>query len=118
MYDATGKVWAKGFLALTNSSPSFSGDLERLEELKEPQACLYVANHASWLDIPVICTVLSPVFKFIAKGELLKVPCIGKQLKGVSISCVCIDSYIIQYCAYCIFICFYCKMTGLIFFPK
>lgn len=43
---------------------------------------MYVANHASWLDIPVICTVLNPVFKFIAKGELVKVPCIGHQLTG------------------------------------
>ena len=34
-------------------------------------------------DIPVLCTVLDPVFKFIAKGELSKVPCIGTQLSGV-----------------------------------
>ena len=46
-------------------------------------ACLYVANHASWLDIPILCTVLDPVFKFIAKGELRPVPGIGQQLRGV-----------------------------------
>lgn len=34
------------------------------------------------VDIPVLCTVLNPVFKFIAKGELAKVPCIGTQLSG------------------------------------
>ena len=34
------------------------------------------------VDIPVLCTVLDPVFKFIAKGELAKVPCIGTQLSG------------------------------------
>lgn len=94
VYDATGKVWAKSFLTIANSFPSFSGDTERLKDSKEPQACLYVANHASWLDIPVLCTVLSPVFKFIAKGELLKVPCIGKQLIGVSIPCVVVLSYV------------------------
>jgi hypothetical protein len=85
VYDETGKVWAKLYLTLTNSYPSISGDLEHLKKARrEQKGCLYVANHASWLDIPVLCTVMSPVFKFIAKGELLSVPCIGKQLSGVS----------------------------------
>jgi len=81
-YDATGKVWAKAWLTLTNSFPTFSGDVSRIKESRGP--CLFVANHASWLDIPVLCTVLDPVFKFIAKGELRNVPCIGQQLAGVS----------------------------------
>ena len=88
IYDGTGKVWARVWLALTMSTPTLSGDVGRLREGQG--ACLYVANHASWLDIPVLCTVLDPVFKFIAKGELGKVPCIGQQLTGVSsVSLVC-----------------------------
>ena len=82
IYDGTGKVWSRVWLALTISTPTLSGDVGRLREGQG--ACLYVANHASWLDIPVLCTVLDPVFKFIAKGELGKVPCIGQQLTGVS----------------------------------
>lgn len=81
-YDKTGKIWSKAYLTITNSFPTISGEVDRLNESNEPHGCLYVANHASWLDIPVLCTVLSPLFKFIAKGELLKVPCIGKQLVG------------------------------------
>ena len=81
LYDKSGKIWAKTWLTLTNSFPTASGDLSRLQEGQG--ACLYVANHASWLDIPVLCTVLDPVFKFIAKGELRTVPCIGQQLVGV-----------------------------------
>mmetsp|Transcript_15146 Transcript_15146/g.30573 ORF Transcript_15146/g.30573 Transcript_15146/m.30573 type:complete len:451 (-) Transcript_15146:2726-4078(-) len=80
IYDSTGKVWSRIWLALTLSTPTLSGDVDRLREGRGP--CLYVANHASWLDIPVLCTVLDPVFKFIAKGELGKVPCIGQQLNG------------------------------------
>lgn len=80
LYDKTGKIWSKTWLTLTDSYPTFSGDVDRLKRSQGP--CLYVANHASWLDIPVICTVLDPVFKFIAKGELRKVPCIGQQLEG------------------------------------
>jgi 1-acyl-sn-glycerol-3-phosphate acyltransferase len=79
-YDSIGKIWAKTWLTMTNSYPTTSGDVERLKEGHGP--CLYVANHASWLDIPVLCTVMDPVFKFIAKGELRKVPCIGQQLDG------------------------------------
>lgn len=85
-YDNTGKIWAKAWLTATNSYPTISGNLERLQAGNDAGACLFVANHASWLDIPVLCTVLDPVFKFIAKGELSKVPCIGQQLAGVRTS--------------------------------
>jgi 1-acyl-sn-glycerol-3-phosphate acyltransferase len=83
-YDMTGKIWSKAWLTMTDSYPTVSGNLDRLKAGNEAGACLFVANHASWLDIPVLCTVLDPVFKFIAKGELRKVPCIGDQLEGVS----------------------------------
>ena len=83
-YDNTGKIWSKAWLTATNSYPTISGNMERLKAGNDAGACLFVANHASWLDIPVLCTVLDPVFKFIAKGELTKVPCIGQQLEGVS----------------------------------
>jgi hypothetical protein len=81
-YDATGKVWSKLWLIVANSYPEVSGDVDRLKTTRGP--CLYVANHASWLDIPILCTVLDPVFKFISKAELVPVPCIGQQLTGVS----------------------------------
>jgi hypothetical protein len=82
IYDKTGKIWAKTWLTMIGSYPTFSGDIDRLKGQKGP--CLFVANHASWLDIPILCTVLDPTFKFIAKGSLRKVPCIGQQLAGVS----------------------------------
>lgn len=80
IFDGAGKLWAKVWLTMAGCYPSITGDLQNIEQ--KETACLYVANHASWLDIPVLCTVLSPVFKFIAKGELAKVPCVGQQLKG------------------------------------
>ncbi|KAG7362761.1 1-acyl-sn-glycerol-3-phosphate acyltransferase [Nitzschia inconspicua] len=82
LFDMTGKIWAKSWLTMTNSYPTVSGNLERVQKDNNLGPCLYVANHALWLDIPVLCTVLDPVFKFIAKGELSKVPCIGTQLSG------------------------------------
>lgn len=82
IYDGTGKVWSKVWLTMTDSYPVLSGEIDQIKEGNGP--CLYVANHASWMDIPVICTVLDPVFKFISKAELKSVPCIGQQLSGVS----------------------------------
>ncbi|CAB9502943.1 sn-glycerol-3-phosphate acyltransferase 1, chloroplastic [Seminavis robusta] len=81
-FDGLGKVWAKSFLTLTGSYPSFSGEVELLEKGPHNQPCLFVANHASWLDIPILCTCLDQVFKFVAKGELGNIPCIGHQLSG------------------------------------
>lgn len=85
MFDSTGKIWSKTFLTLIDSYPTVSGNTKWLNEGNDALgACLFVSNHASWLDIPVLCTVLDPVFKFISKAELSKVPCIGTQLLGVS----------------------------------
>ncbi|GFH46995.1 1-acyl-sn-glycerol-3-phosphate acyltransferase [Chaetoceros tenuissimus] len=85
-YDNTGKVWSRLWLTVTDSYPTISGDVDRIRIPKNEEdslgACLFVANHSSWLDIPILCTVLDPVFKFIAKGELKSIPCIGQQLVG------------------------------------
>jgi 1-acyl-sn-glycerol-3-phosphate acyltransferase len=94
IFDTTGKLWAKIWLSLTMSYPTMSGNTipSLLQSSSSSSissfntnttACLYVANHASRLDIPILCTVLDPVFKFIAKGELRNVPGIGQQLLGV-----------------------------------
>lgn len=93
VFDYTGKIWSRIWLTMCMSRPTVSGDTDAVREGQGP--CLYVANHASWLDIPIICTLLDPVFKFIAKAELAKVPCIGQQLKGVRIYRV-IRAYCLQ----------------------
>jgi 1-acyl-sn-glycerol-3-phosphate acyltransferase len=86
-FDYSGKIWCRTFLRLVDSYPEIAGDVSRLKDKKEGGyggACLFVANHASFLDIAVLCTVLDPVFKFIAKDSLVKFPGVGKQLVGVS----------------------------------
>lgn len=80
VYDYAGKIWSRVWLSMAGSYPIISGDLDQISEGRG--ACLYIANHASWLDIPIVCTVLDPVFKFIAKGDLKALPCIGDQLVG------------------------------------
>ena len=90
-FDLTGKIWCRTYLRLTNSYPEICGDVSRLKDKEDGGyggACLFVANHASFLDIAVVCTVLDGVFKFIAKDSLKKFPGVGKQLVGVSITCL------------------------------
>jgi hypothetical protein len=87
-FDYAGKIWCRTYLSLTNSYPLLEGCVDRLKvgpngKMSEG-ACLFVANHASFLDIAVLCTVLDPVFKFIAKDSLKKFPGVGTQLVGVS----------------------------------
>lgn len=80
-FDKLGKIWSKVWLRLIGSYPTQSGNVDLLKG-KGVGPCLYVANHGSWLDIPIVCTVVEPVFKFIAKGDLKVVPGIGRQLTG------------------------------------
>jgi len=86
-FDYAGKVWCRAYLAMTGCYPEIAGDVSRLKEGGNGDgggACLFVANHASFLDIAVLCCVLDPVFKFIAKDSLNKFPGVGRQLVGVS----------------------------------
>lgn len=81
-FDYAGKVWCRSYLKLTNCYPVVAGDVSRLKVGGGSGACLFVANHASFLDIAVLCCVLDPVFKFIAKDSLKDFPGVGKQLVG------------------------------------
>jgi 1-acyl-sn-glycerol-3-phosphate acyltransferase len=84
-FDYSGKIWCRTYLRLVDSYPEIAGDVSRLKDKEAGGyggACLFVANHASFLDIAVLCTVLDPVFKFIAKDSLVKFPGVGKQLVG------------------------------------
>jgi len=83
MFDYSGKIWCRTYLSLTDCYPEIAGDVSRLKDDDGTNgACLFVANHASFLDIAVLCCVLDPVFKFIAKDSLKKFPGVGKQLVG------------------------------------
>lgn len=86
-FDYSGKVWCRTYLGLTDCYPEIAGDVQRLKDntdrgTEATGACMFVANHASFLDIPLLCCVLDPVFKFIAKDSLANFPAIGKQLVG------------------------------------
>lgn len=45
---------------------------------------VYIANHVSWYDTPVLLEIL-PNFKFVAKRELEKIPLFGRAAKAVGV---------------------------------
>ena len=66
-------VWAPGMVAIGLSRLRVVGR-QRLD-LRRP--CFFVANHQSWLDIPVLFAALPVPLHFIAKQELARVPFLG-----------------------------------------
>ena len=84
-----GYIWGLISFTLFRMWPKIEG-LENLEALREVdengkkkglKPAMYVANHASWMDIPYVCRVLGfRNYKFIAKAELKKVPILGRAI--------------------------------------
>ncbi len=70
-------VWAKTILATLGSNPNVEG-LEKID-LSKPQ--VYVVNHLSALDIPVLYASLPFQFRILAKKELFFYPFMGWHLK-------------------------------------
>jgi 1-acyl-sn-glycerol-3-phosphate acyltransferase len=54
---------------------------EGLENLDPKQTYVFVANHASYMDIPAILSELPFQFRFFAKKDLYRIPFLGTHLK-------------------------------------
>mmetsp|Transcript_42272 Transcript_42272/g.73467 ORF Transcript_42272/g.73467 Transcript_42272/m.73467 type:complete len:335 (-) Transcript_42272:214-1218(-) len=79
MYDTVSQWWARVVLRTGGCWPSIEG-AENMPPKDE--AVMFVANHTSWFDIVCISLLMgSKPFKFVSKGELLKVPVMGTSLK-------------------------------------
>ncbi|CEM23232.1 unnamed protein product [Vitrella brassicaformis CCMP3155] len=74
--DALNRLWGFFMLTTINSMPVIVNP-ENLPPNNE--TCVYVANHASWMDIPAV-GMLPRFYKFVAKAELLKVPILGLSI--------------------------------------
>lgn len=61
--------------------------IEKTQE-KLPSTCVYVANHASYLDAVVLLAVLPAGVQFVAKKELKNVPFLRTIMKKLKISTV------------------------------
>lgn len=73
------RVWAPGTLRILGADLEITG----LDELDFSRSYLFVANHASLLDIPVLFAALPIPLRFLAKEELRKIPLIGHFIKAM-----------------------------------
>jgi 1-acyl-sn-glycerol-3-phosphate acyltransferase len=72
-----GRIWAKCILALSNIRVTVKG----LSNLKPGRSYIYMANHMSNFDIPVLQAYLPVQFRWLAKAELYKIPIFGYAMK-------------------------------------
>lgn len=66
-------IWAPGQIAIGLSRLTVVGR----ERLARDRPRFFVANHQSWLDIPVLFAAVPEPLHFIAKQELARVPFLG-----------------------------------------
>jgi 1-acyl-sn-glycerol-3-phosphate acyltransferase len=70
------RVWAESILAASRIRVKVSG----LSRLDLKRSCIYMANHQSNFDIPVLLSKLPVQFRWIAKAELFKIPLFGTAM--------------------------------------
>lgn len=80
LYEKCARWWSRGILAaagvkvVTHRSPLIAPDRPHV----------YIANHVSWFDIPVMIESL-PDFGFMAKREVERVPIFGSAARAVGV---------------------------------
>ena len=75
------ELWAKGNNAILDTLLSFQWVIEGFEGLRPDGRYVVIANHRSWLDIPVIQRALVgriSFFKFFIKRQLIWAPIVGQ----------------------------------------
>ncbi|MGH9638904.1 MAG: lysophospholipid acyltransferase family protein [Bryobacteraceae bacterium] len=73
---AVGRFWARFLLALSGIRVRISG----LERIVPGGSYIFVADHLSYMDTPVMLAYIPVQFRFLAKRGLFKVPFLGQHL--------------------------------------
>ena len=69
--------WSRGILKVTGVSLSVEG----LENIPKDRPCVFVANHRSYYDIPLLLVALDAPHGILAKEELEKIPLLNRWMK-------------------------------------
>jgi 1-acyl-sn-glycerol-3-phosphate acyltransferase len=73
------RFWANSILWVGRIKITVTGT----EKLDPDQSYIYMANHQSNADIPLLLGRLPVQFRWLAKAELFKIPIFGQALRGV-----------------------------------
>ena len=72
------RIWGRSILWVSGIKVTLKG----VEKLKKSQSYIYMANHQSNYDIPVLLGKLPVQFRWLAKAELFKIPLFGRAMRG------------------------------------
>jgi 1-acyl-sn-glycerol-3-phosphate acyltransferase len=72
------RIWGKGILFVSRIRVKVEG-LSHIDPLR---SCIYMSNHQSNFDIPVLLAHLPVQFRWLAKAELFKIPIFGRAMRG------------------------------------
>lgn len=72
-----GRIWARCILAASNIKVTVKG----LSNLRPGTSYIYMSNHTSNFDIPVLQAYLPVQFRWLAKVELFQIPIFGHAMK-------------------------------------
>ena len=73
------RFWANSILWVARAKITVSG----AEKLDPDRSYIYMANHQSNADIPLLLGRLPVQFRWLAKAELFKIPIFGRAMRGV-----------------------------------
>jgi 1-acyl-sn-glycerol-3-phosphate acyltransferase len=73
-----GKIWAKCILGISKIKVTIKG----YSNLKPGMSYIYMPNHTSNIDIPVLQASIPVQFRWLAKAELFKIPIFGHAMKS------------------------------------
>ncbi len=72
------RIWARSILFVSRTKVTVNG----LANIDPTQSYVYMSNHQSNFDIPVLLAHLPVQFRWLAKAELFKIPIFGRAMRG------------------------------------
>jgi 1-acyl-sn-glycerol-3-phosphate acyltransferase len=72
------RIWSKSILFVSGTRV----DVQGLANIDSSKSYIYMSNHRSNFDIPVLLGCLPVQFRWLAKAELFKIPIFGRAMLG------------------------------------
>ena len=72
------RIWARSIMVASG----ISVDVRGAAEIDPNRSYVYMSNHLSNFDIPVLLAYLPVQFRWLAKAELFRIPIFGRAMRG------------------------------------
>ncbi len=72
------RLWGRSILWIADIRTEITGFSHDLQD----RSCIFMSNHQSNFDIPVLYSALPVQFRWLAKAELFRIPIFGSSMRG------------------------------------